>query len=194
MKAPALRQRVVEQINTWNKEPVAVLDGGNLDLAVGRGAVTYGRARKGDAIRIRGGTARTYYIGVEQAAPAVPGLLPELHAMCVAPFGMEEGSEAELAGHEFALAVGEPVTFRFFMRQNPSQEPVGSVVLDWKESLEELPSIETQLDAAGDDRMVRVKLKSRVTELGTLEILCVSAGGEEWKLQFDLRAEGVVTV
>ena len=40
------------------------LEGEDLMQAVSRGAAYYGLARRGRGVRIRGGTARTYYIGV----------------------------------------------------------------------------------------------------------------------------------
>ena len=84
---------------TWRgRAPVRVLAGADPDLAVARGAATYGLARRGRGVRIRGGTARAYYVGVETAMPAVPGMAPPVKALCVAPFGMEEGSEVELPG------------------------------------------------------------------------------------------------
>ena len=45
----------------------------DLDLAVARGAAYYGYVRGGEGVRIRGGTAQAYYVGVESAMPAVPG-------------------------------------------------------------------------------------------------------------------------
>ena len=94
--------------------PCACSPARDLDLAVARGAATYGLARRGRGVRIRGGTARAYYVGIETAAPAVPGMAPPVKALCVAPFGMEEGTEVELPGAEFGLVVGEPAEFRFF--------------------------------------------------------------------------------
>ena len=51
----------------------------------------------GRGVRIRGGTAQSYYVGVESNMPAIPGMEPPLEALCLAPFGMEEGSEAALS-------------------------------------------------------------------------------------------------
>ena len=90
-----------------------VLPGGDLDRAVARGAAYYGMVRRGKGVRIRGGTARAYYVGVETSLPAVPGAPPPLKALCVAPFGMEEGTEADVPGQEFGLVVGAPAEFRF---------------------------------------------------------------------------------
>src|SRR5262249_59655167 len=89
------------------------LEGSDVDLAVSRGAAYYGLVRRGRGVRIRGGTAQAYYVGVETSLPAVPGSPPPLKALCVAPFGMEEGTEADVPGQEFGLVVGEPAEFRF---------------------------------------------------------------------------------
>ena len=90
------------------------LSGADLDRSVARVAAYYGWVRQGHGIRIRGGTAHAYYVGVEASVPAVPGFEPPLRALCVAPFGMEEGTKAEIPPQEFGLVVGEPTRFRFF--------------------------------------------------------------------------------
>ncbi len=79
----------------------------DLDRAVALGATYYGLARKGRGIRIRAGVPQTYYIGIESAMPAVPGIPTPMKALCVVPFGMEEGSEAEIREKEFGLVVGD---------------------------------------------------------------------------------------
>ena len=90
-------------------------------------------------MRIRGGTARAYYVGVESAMPAVPGIEPPIQALCVAPFGMEEGTQAELPPQEFGLVVGEPVRFRFFGSTVRREDHVGTVLEHWSpQELEEL--------------------------------------------------------
>ncbi len=45
----------------------------DLDHAVARGAAYYGWAKHRGGVRIRGGTARAYYVGIETAGLAVPG-------------------------------------------------------------------------------------------------------------------------
>ncbi|HVK68870.1 MAG TPA: Hsp70 family protein, partial [Polyangium sp.] len=104
MKGKVLAQRIVSTLDAWLQAdggaPVRVLPAADLDLAVARGAATYGLVRKGRGLRIRGGTARAYYVGIESAVPAVPGLEPPISALCVAPFGMEEGTEAALPPQE----------------------------------------------------------------------------------------------
>lgn len=199
LKSSAIRQRLMALLNSWAKKlkkpPVIELEGADYDYAVSKGAAYYGLARQGHAVRIRGGTSRSYFVGVEEAAPAVPGMSPPLRAVCIVPFGLEEGEERDLENQEFALVVGEPSTFRFFSHSTQtlsdgSEPSVGTVIRNWKQDLSELHPIETLLDKAeGDGKTVRVKLKSKVTELGVLELWCVAPNGRKWKLEFDIRQD-----
>ena len=192
MHADRFRARMAEVLGSWRGDGagVRVLAGTDPDLAVARGAATYGLARRGRGVRIRGGTVRAYYVGVETAAPAVPGMTPPVKALCVAPFGMEEGSEAMLPDVEFGLVVGEPAAFRFFGSSVRPGDVPGTVVEGWNEGeLEELPPLETTLGEAGDEGgPVRVRLEAQVTEVGTLALWCVARDGRRWKLEFNVRS------
>jgi hypothetical protein len=198
MKADALRSRVVDVLNSWldadGAAPVRVLEGADLDLAVARGACSYALVRRGKGIRIRGGTARAYYVGIEGAVPAVPGVEPPVSAMCVAPFGMEEGTEAALPAHELGVVVGEPCTFRFFGSTVRRDDAAGTTLESWKpEEVEELPPIEVTLPAEGrrDGDVVPVRLRSQVTEVGTLlleaEPVHPLKADERWRVELSVR-------
>jgi hypothetical protein len=200
MKGAPLRDRLLTTLNGWLEEdgahPVRVLGGADLDLAVARGAATYGLARHGRGIRIRGGTARAYYVGIEGAVPAVPGIEPPITALCLAPFGMEEGTEAKLPAHELGVVVGEAVRFRFFGSSVRREDQAGTELERWKEGeLEELAPIEVTLPAEGrrEGDVVPVHLEARVTEVGTLLLEAVPAqpqkADERWKIELSVRAE-----
>ncbi|HEY3815810.1 MAG TPA: Hsp70 family protein [Polyangiaceae bacterium] len=197
MKADPLRERLVETLDAWLKAdgapPVRVLGGADLDLAVARGACAYALVRRGKGLRIRGGTARAYYVGIESAVPAVPGVEPPVSAMCVAPFGMEEGTEASLP-QELGVVVGEPVRFRFFGSSVRRDDGAGAVLDDWKQDeLEELPPIEVTLPAEGrrEGDVVPVRLRSHATEVGTLlleaEPLRPLKADERWRVELSVR-------
>ena len=195
-KSDILAKRVMETINDWlymeGVEPARMLEGADLDLAVARGAAYFSYARRGGGVRIRGGTARSYYVGVESSMPAIPGMEPPIEALCVAPFGMEEGSELELPGQEFGLVVGEPVNFRFFGSTTRRQDRIGEVLDFWgPDELQELGEIQATLPAegrvAGD--VVQVKLHALATDAGTLELAAVSREGQRWKIEFDVRQQ-----
>lgn len=194
-KSPLLSQRVIDILNGWlaaEGAPAArMLSGADLDLAVARGAAYYGYVKRGRGVRIRGGTARAYYVAVESAMPAVPGLEPPVSALCVAPFGMEEGSDAALPPQEFGLVVGEPVHFRFFGSSVRRHDQVGTMLDYWSpEELQELEAIQATLPTEGrtPGEVVPVRLHARVTEAGTLELEAMPSGtNERWKVEFDVR-------
>jgi molecular chaperone DnaK (HSP70) len=193
MKATALKDRVMEVVSGWvSAEGGAApreLPGVELDLAVAKGAATYGRVRAGRGIRIRGGTARAYYVGVETAMPAVPGMAPPVDALCVAPMGMEEGTRTELPRRELGLVVGEPARFRFFASSVRRADAPGTVV-EREADLEELAPIETTLPAGEGEagQVIPVTLRAHVTEIGTLELECADDKGHAWKVEFNVRA------
>ena len=196
MKAAVLRDRVVEVLNSWLRQEEfdalgaeQILEAPDLEHAVARGAAYYGKARRGRGVRIRSGASRTYYIGIESAMPAVPGMEAPLKALCVVPFGMEEGTEAAIPGREFGLVVGEPAEFRFLSSSVRKQDQVGSLLEDWGTDIEELSPLEVTLRLDGQQgTMVPVRIETRVTELGTLEVWCVSRdGAQRWKLELNIR-------
>jgi Hsp70 protein len=196
MKAEVLRARLVDVLNGWLIEEgfgalsaTNILNAPDLEHAVARGAAYYGRARGGHGVRIRSGVSRSYYIGIESAMPAVPGMEAPLKALCVAPFGMEEGTEAVVPGREFGLVVGEPAEFRFLSSTIRKQDRVGDLLEDWSSDIEEMSPLEVTLTLEGQQGSVLpVRLQSRVTEIGTLELWCVSRDQtKRWKLELNIR-------
>ncbi|HYV64749.1 MAG TPA: Hsp70 family protein, partial [Myxococcales bacterium] len=133
-KDDSLQERVASLVETWVRDEggptLKRLSSQSLDLAVAEGAAYSGLARRGRGIRIRGGTARAYYVGVETAAPAVPGMAPPVKALCVAPFGMEEGSAVEVPALSVGAVVGERTSFRFFSSSSRRDDRPGTVVED----------------------------------------------------------------
>jgi molecular chaperone DnaK (HSP70) len=198
VKAPALRERLLSTLNQWLAEdgapPVRVLPGEDPDLAVARGAAYYGRARHGRGLRIRGGTARAYYVGIESPMPAVPGFEAPVSALCVAPFGMEEGTSAALPPQELGVIVGEPLSFRFFGSSVRRSDPAGALLERWAPGeLEELSPIELTLPAEGRSPgdFVPIRLQASVTPVGTLQLdarpLEPREPDERWKLELSVR-------
>lgn len=196
-KAKTIAERTLQVLNGWlqgeNAAPARILKGADLDLAVARGAAYYGYVRKGRGVRIRGGTAKAYYVGIESAMPAVPGMEPPIQIMCIAPFGMEEGTDAALPPQEVGLVVGETVRFRFFGSSVRREDEVGWSSEDWSpEEVEELEEIEAKLPAEGrrPGEVVPVRLHAAVTEVGTLRLEAIPTNGDQaWNVEFDVRRE-----
>jgi molecular chaperone DnaK (HSP70) len=191
MKADRLRARVVELVRAWAGRDVRVLEGADPDLAVALGAAHYGQVRRGRGVRIRGGTARAYYIGIESAMPAIPGFAPPVKALCVAPQGLEEGQSVELPDDELGLVVGETATFRFFAAATRKADAAGALIDADADGIAELDPVEKTVEAEGERKpgeLVAVRLESHVTEVGTLELWCVARDGRgRWKLEYSVR-------
>ncbi len=183
-RAPFVRDRVVQILNTWLPKPVTALVSDDLMASVARGATYYGRVRQGEGVRVRGGVPHSYYIGVQAAAPAVPGRPKPYKALTVVPFGMEEGTGHQLTDRPFVLNVGKPAQFRFFQSDRPEDAP-GSL-LEEIEPLDELSPVEVALSSEATES-VPVTLESLVTETGMLELWFVSRDGRRWKLEFNVR-------
>jgi molecular chaperone DnaK (HSP70) len=193
-KSEGLRQRLEQALGAWAQTPPQVLAGNeDLDFAVARGAAYYAAAKAGKGVRIRGGTARSYYIGIEVAGLAVPGAPRPLRALCVVPHGMEEGSEVRVENGEIGLLVGETTHFRFFSSTVRKEDAAGTDLRRWSEDeVLESDSLEANLPAADDltEDFVPVRFRSRITELGVFELWCESTiSDDKWKLEFSVREE-----
>ena len=194
MKATPLREQVLTVLQSWNTDgDLRELTSVDLDRAVALGATYYGLARKGRGIRIRAGAPQTYYIGIESAMPAVPGIPTPMKALCVVPFGMEEGSEADIREKEFGLVVGDSAVFHLLATTTRKNDQAGEIVEDWSGEIQEVATMETELDATDTDAggtVIPVWLQSKVTEIGTLELWCVARDGDRrWKLEFNIREQ-----
>jgi len=193
MKAEQFRGRIIDLLRSWGGEgEVRELSFADLDLAVARGATYYGFARRGRGVRIRAGASRSYYIGVESAMPTVPGVPTPMKALCVVPFGMEEGTTEEIKEREFGLVVGEPAVFHLLSSTIRQDDRAGEVVEDWEGTIEPVGTMETELPATEEEAggtVVPVWLESAMTEIGTLELRCVDVINPErkWKLEFNLK-------
>jgi molecular chaperone DnaK (HSP70) len=195
-KAAIFRTRLMEMLQQWYGEatPPQVLEGtADLDYATARGAAYYALVQEGRGVRIRGGTARSYYVGIETAGLAIPGASRPLKALCVVPFGMEEGTEIMVPSAAIGLVVGEPCRFRFFSSAVRKEDKPGEVLERWsEEELRETDALEATLATAkeAEEGYVPVRFASRITELGMFELWCVSTlSDQRWKLEFSVRED-----
>ena len=194
-KAEPIRARVLDLLASWNGgQAVRELEGFEPDLAVAHGAAIYGRHRAaGKGMRIRAGTSRSYYIGLEASMPAVPGFRPPVKALCVVPQGMQEGTELLIEGRTFGLVTGQAAEFRFFSSTVRSGDMPGQILPDAERELEETSLLEVELPALPDvsaGQVVPVRIESVVTELGTLELWMKHTNSDrKWKIEFQVRTE-----
>jgi len=209
MTPTSLRARVLEQIGQWQGTPPRELPAQMPEMAVAQGAAYYGLVRRGLATRIKGGTPRAFYVGVDasgsrrrvptmEAEAAGAAAEPARFAVCLAPPGLEDGARVQLE-RDFKLVTNRPVSFRLYSSSTREDQP-GALVpigdgkaetVDDGSDLLELPPIVTVLRARGRGE-VTVRLQIHITELGALEIMAVDREppNETWKLAFDMRSGG----
>jgi molecular chaperone DnaK (HSP70) len=179
-RAARIADRLVEVLGSWRGETeVARLPDADPDLAVARGAVAYARARRGQGVRIGGGSARGYFLDVGDG-----------RAVCVVPRGAEEGTPHVARGRTFALAVGRPVRFDLFASDEADARPGDVVVLD-EDSFARLPPIATAVDRGGAGAAeVVVRVEGELTPVGTLDLACLDDATQpprRFRLAFQLR-------
>jgi len=187
MTPEALRGRVTALIADWQEgDSPTELSNELPELAVAKGAASYGLVRRGFGARIRGGTPRTFYVGVDTGEASD-------RAICLAPRGLEEGAEAKL-DRDFLLVTNRPVRFRLFSSTTRAEAAGEIISVGEDDALLELPPIVTVLRARGRSK-VTVALEVKITAIGTLEVFCVEAGAsnERWRLSFDMRSGGAAS-
>jgi len=195
LKPALIRDRLRQLIAGWyadtsDWEP-AVLQSVDLDLAVARGAAYYGLVRRGLGVRIGGGAARSYYLGIATPAPTTPA--DQISALCLVHRGMEEGAEIEIGEPALELLANRAVTFPLYASSTRAGERAGQLVHAERESLAELPPIRTVLRFGKklDARKIPVHVVVHLTEIGTIEVSCRSLTTDHsWRLQFQLRDQG----
>jgi molecular chaperone DnaK (HSP70) len=205
MTPASLRKRVLDQIAQWQGSPPRELPAAMPEMAVAQGASYYGLVRRGLATRIKGGTPRAFYIGVDASGmrrrpptSETPSTEPARYAVCLAPSGLDDGARVQLE-RDFKLVTNRPVSFRLYSSSTRDDQPGALVPIgdgkaettDDGSDLLELPPIVTVLRARGRGE-VTVRLEVHITALGALEIYCVDTENtaETWKLAFDMRSGG----
>ncbi|HWE03294.1 MAG TPA: Hsp70 family protein [Tepidisphaeraceae bacterium] len=205
-ESPVLRERLLDVMASWfsgdknagdstaEKWRPHVLENDRLDLAVARGAAYYGIVRRGHGVRISGGLAHSYYIGVEaeEAGGAAPTQTRSAApAICLVPAGVEEGQTVDLLNRTFELLIRQPVEFPLYASSVRTTDAPGERVAVDPEQMTALAPIRTVLQsgkkATADS--VQVRLHAKLTEIGTLDIWCAEVKGDRtWRLQFDVRS------
>ncbi len=188
----ALRDRLVGVLRGWFETPGVpwsplALTTPSLDLAVAWGAAYAGFLKQSGGRRIGGGIPRSYYLGIEAKDRAADAA--GVDVVCIVPRQLEEGREVLIAQPVFELALGEPVLFPLYSSTVRGEDRPGDLLRPTTAQLLRLPPLHTILRGgkrAGVKR-VPVTLAAKCTEIGTLELSCVSAEGNRWKLEFNVR-------
>ena len=171
-RAARIADRVVAALEALRGGEVRRLPDTDPDLAVARGAVAYALARLGRGVRIGGGAARGYFVGIV-------GDEGRRQAVCVVPRGAEEGTTHVASGRTFALSVGRRVRFDLFA-SDENEARAGDVVDVDDDRFVRLPPIATALDKAdaGESREIRVVIEGELTPVGTVDLACLEVDAD----------------
>jgi len=185
-RASKLAQRLADTLGAWRGAPLTVLNNANPDIAVARGAVAYALARSGHAPRVGGGSPRSYFL-----------LLDDAQAICLLPRGTEEGHAISLDDRAFELRLGEPVRFTLLATNADTPYRAGELTSLERGDFVRLPPVATVLQAHGARAVqpqhqrseTRVRLVTSMSEVGTLDVMCIAADdpSQRWQLPFELR-------
>ncbi|WP_250655823.1 Hsp70 family protein [Alkalimarinus coralli] len=189
--SPVLNERALSVLADWRGESVTMLDNSNPDLAVAQGAVAYAKARRGAQLKIGGGSARTFFLVLEQNES-------ERQAICLMPKGTEEGQELTLSERKFLLRLGQPVQFHLLSSTADHQYQPGEILTITEENFAKqkfisLPPLVAVLEQAAmgksEQDSVTVSLACSLTEVGTLQIDCVADSQQRWHVEFEIRKQ-----
>src|SRR5579864_6881604 len=174
------QQRVADVMERWYGRRPLVLENRDLDLAVAVGAAYYSYVKAtGAGLVVRGGLPRAYYVGIG-----------ENEAVCLVPRGAEEGQTLELDTQDLHLVANKPVSFRLYSSLSRVDDPAGQTLssADADELHLHAPLNAVIRFGKSGERLVPVKLRAHLTEVGTLEVWADSKISEHrWRLQFELR-------
>ena len=192
-RAAAIRQRMMQILESWRGAPVEELHNPESDLSVARGAAYYGFLKRSGGKRIGGGIARSYYLQLSSDGTST-------QALCVVPRNLEAGTRVELPEPVLQLILERPVRFPIFSSSNRPEDQPGTVVDiaqaggSEESEFQVMPAMETVVRAP-DLKVteVPVLLSGEVTEIGTLSIACrMLEGKRRFQLEFPLRGDVVL--
>ncbi|EJO9868744.1 TPA: hsp70 family protein [Vibrio vulnificus] len=185
--------RMTELLGRWRGAPVTVLDNPHPDWSVALGAVAFAKARRGAQLKIGGGSARSYFLHLQEKNKMGK-------ALCLLAKGTEEGQEIRLTGRRFSLTLGEPVRFNLLTSTHDALSHhvaiQNGVMADIDPDIfTPLPPYIVTLQGEGAEleanqkERVEVQLACQLTEVGTLKMECVSVEEEDkrWALEFEVR-------
>jgi molecular chaperone DnaK (HSP70) len=184
--SPLIAERLVELLASWRGQEPKHLRNDRPDRAVACGAVAYGLARHGLALRrIGGGSARSYFLLIDTDRAETR------HGVCLLPRGSEEGHEVFLTERTFALRLGQPVRFHLVSSIEDTPWQPGDLVEVDDDHFAQLPPLAVAFDreSSRTHREVAVQLVTALTEIGTLRIQCVEVENpvQRWDVEFHLR-------
>ncbi len=189
-----ITERMVSLLGHWRGEEITQLDNPHPDWSVAFGAVAFAKARRGAQLKIGGGSARSYFLHLQEKNSMGK-------ALCLLAKGTEEGQEIRLSSRRFSLTLGMPVRFNLLTSTHDqithdTKIQNGLLVDIDADKFQPLPPYITTLQGsdniqlqANQKQREEVQLACQLTEVGTLKMECVSTSedNKRWLMEFEVR-------
>ncbi|ALG67224.1 Hsp70 family protein [Beggiatoa leptomitoformis] len=182
--SPLLQKKLLNTLGEWHGQALHQLDNPHPDLAVAYGAVAYSLARRGQQLKIGGGSARSYFLALETETTAPQGI-------CLLPKGTEESTEIRLENNTFALNIGQPVQFHLYATTHDIPYQAGELANINPEIFSVLPPLIAVIDTQQQKASIPVLLSAALSEVGTVAVQCSALDNpaQHWQLEFQLRGQ-----
>jgi len=200
--SPTLNTRAQAVLSQWQGSDIKLLENNTPDLAVAQGAVAYAKARRGAQLKIGGGSARTFFLVLDKNETC-------RQAICIMPKGTEEDQEFLLKERNFSLRLGQPVQFNLLSTAGDDHYQAGEVISVDNQAITDqhfvsLPPlilalnsdtlIDSNLESSIKDQEIEVSLATTLTEVGTLQLDCVSKEKQRWHVEFQIRKNNATSI
>ncbi|MCX7107361.1 MAG: hsp70 family protein [Methylococcales bacterium] len=190
-RSKPITQRLIQLLYSWSTKTPKLLENIHPELSVAYGAVSYAIARREKKIKIGGGTARSYFLLIDTDHTT------EQQGICILPRGSEEGEEIILKDRHFALRLGVPVRFHLASTTGDAEYKPGDLI-ELTDLFHSLPPLAVAFegDESKPNEEVIVELAVTQTEIGTLNIQCVSVQNNQqrWNVEFQIRNKGALGI
>jgi actin-like ATPase involved in cell morphogenesis len=176
-----VRNKILDIVNKWFPDKkVEELNSRDLSLAVSYGASYYGRTRLGDGVKVKSGTALSYYLQIDDKKDS-SGFL------CIMPRGIDENLD-QTTDKVFKLAANKKVKFPLYSSATRIGDKIGDIIPN-NEELTFVSSMETVLKYGQmHEKYIRSGIHTVLTETGVLKVYLKSLeSNHRWPLNFDTR-------
>ena len=186
-----LQNNISSMINEWHRSNndeasnIEVLDCKDLNLAVANGAAFYGLSRRGEAVQIKSGITKAFYLNL-----AAENNNDTQKCLCVAPRGAEENQYFTIDNKTFNAIANSKVQFPLLSSSSRLHDKVGDIIDYNAEELTNVASLNAILmfGKQNNNQTIKTKLESTISSSGVLAITLLSQESEhKWPLHFDVR-------
>lgn len=193
--APALRDRILQQLADFNKgAPPRILDNPEPALAVARGAAFHAARSLSRQLPIEAGAARAVYLEILDRKRRESNLL------CVLPQGTQTDHPVRVDEPPLRVLVDTPARFQVYSSVKRPDDRAGELFPLESAEFHPLPSMQTIVRVPPKvprpaNNLVEVAVEARLNNAGLLKVRLVSRdkkwkGRGSWNLVFNLRGSG----